>query len=168
MNDMKKLALEDRRHLDAAEGWLGLGNSREANEELEQISASFKAHPEVLELRYKIYSDTKRWDLAVEVGRTVRDLLPNEPWGHFYTAYALHELNHTQEAYDTLRSVVDKFPEEQIMRYNLACYCCRLGRTPEAREWLLTAMKMPGKKDIRELALDDKDLEPLWSEIKEM
>jgi len=29
-----KLEVEDHRYLDAAEGWLGLGNWREANEEL--------------------------------------------------------------------------------------------------------------------------------------
>ena len=29
---MKKLTLKDRRHLDAAEGWIGLGNYPEASD----------------------------------------------------------------------------------------------------------------------------------------
>jgi len=36
---MKKLPLSDQRHLDAAEGWLGLGDHLAANEELVQISS---------------------------------------------------------------------------------------------------------------------------------
>jgi len=30
-----KLEIQDQRYLDAAQGWLGLGNCHEANEELE-------------------------------------------------------------------------------------------------------------------------------------
>ena len=52
---MKKLEPPDSHHLEAAEGWLGLGNWNEANEELEKISAPARAHPSVLEMRFHIY-----------------------------------------------------------------------------------------------------------------
>ena len=42
-SDMKKLPLPDQRHLDAAEGWLGLGDYLTANEELENITQSVTA-----------------------------------------------------------------------------------------------------------------------------
>ena len=158
----------DNRHLEAAEGWLELGNWREAHCEVEQINSQLRAHPYVLEMRYKIHVAAKRWDMAMEVACEARDKLPEEPWGYFYTAYALHELKRTQEAYDALRAVVDKFPGEQIMRYNLACYSCQLGKMTEAMEWLQIATNMKGKVDIRELALGDKDLEPLWARIKKI
>jgi len=35
---MKDLPFPDNKHLEAAEGWLGLGNWLEANEELENIT----------------------------------------------------------------------------------------------------------------------------------
>jgi predicted Zn-dependent protease len=164
----KSLPHPDNRHLEAAEGWLGLGNWQYANDELDQISDQFHAHPYVLELRYKVHGAAKRWDMAIEVAKTACEILPDEPWGHFYMAFALHEMKRTQEAYDTLKPVVDKFPEEQIMHYNLACYACQLGRLKEAMDWIEKSAGMEGKHNIRKLALEDKDLEPLWGKIKEM
>ena len=52
---------------------------------------------------------------------------PENPWGPFHLAFSLHELKRTQEAYDTLIQVVDKFSNEHMMLYNLACYSCQLG-----------------------------------------
>ena len=165
---MNDLPHPDDQHLEAAEGWLGLGSWRDASGELEQIQPQFRAHPSVLELRYKIYAEAKRWELAVAVAEEVRELLPDEPWGYFYTAFALHELKRTQEAHDALKSVVEKFPGEQIMRYNLACYACQLGNLEEAMHWLKQALALAGKKDIRPLALEDPDLKPLWGRIREL
>lgn len=158
----------DNRHLEAAEGWLGLGSWNEAGGELDQISDEYAAHPHVLEMRYKIFGASKQWEKAVEIGLLAREIFPDEPWGHFYAAFALHELKRTREAYDTLRPVIAKFPEEQIMCYNLACYACQLGQLEEAMDWFQQSIRIEGKNDVRKLALDDKDLEPLWSRIKTM
>ena len=43
-------------HLEAAEGWVELGNHLEANEELERITAENRAHPAVLGVRWQIYT----------------------------------------------------------------------------------------------------------------
>ena len=67
------------KHLEAAEGWLELGNWREANEELENITTELRVHPFVLEVRYKIYCEAKRWDEAVEIARTLTEMLPDSP-----------------------------------------------------------------------------------------
>lgn len=164
---MNELPHPDCRHLEAAEGWLGLGNWREASAELEQIQPQFHKHPSVLEIRYKIHAEAKRWELAMAVAKAVRDLLPEEPWGHFYTAFAQHELKHTQAAYHTLMAVVAKHPEDYMMRYNLACYSCQLGRLEEALRWLEQAVELAGKRDLTQLALEDEDLKPLWTQIRE-
>ena len=165
---MKPLPHPDNKHLEAAEGWLGLGDHLAANEELEQISPQLRAHPYVLEVRYKIYSKAKKWDGAVEIARTMAKSLPDKPWGSFHLAYALHELKRTQEAFDTVKPVVERFPKEWLMRYNLACYSCQLGNLKEAMLWLEKAIDLAGKKDIRLMALDDPDLEPLWTKIGEI
>jgi tetratricopeptide (TPR) repeat protein len=165
---MKKLPLPDQRHLDAADGWLGLGDHLSANEELEQITPELRAHPFVMEVRYKIYAAAKQWEGAVEIARALATSLPDNPFGHFHLAYALHELKRTQEACDTLKPVVDKFPNEWLMRFNLACYACQLGDLKEAMMWLEKAIDLAGKNDIRLMALDDPDLEPLWTKIGEI
>jgi hypothetical protein len=46
----------DHHHLQAAQGWLELGNHTEANEELERITPLNRAHPDVLQVRWRIYA----------------------------------------------------------------------------------------------------------------
>ena len=70
-----------------------------------------------------------------------------------------------QEARDNLLRVVDKFPTSPIMRYNLACYECQLGRLEQAKQWLEKAFALGDAKQMKLAALDDPDLEPLWKEI---
>jgi len=163
---MKPLPLQDQRHLDAAQGWLGLGDHLAAKEELDQISPDLRVHPSVLETRYQICAKTKSWDLAAEFARDVTKSLPNNPWGYFHLAFALHELKRTQAAYDTLKPVVERFHGEWLMRFNLACYACQLGNLEESIMWLEQAMDLAGDHDIRQMALEDNDLEPLWARIR--
>jgi hypothetical protein len=49
-NRIKPLEPPDSLHLEAAEGWLELGNHLEANEELENITPQMRVHPDVLEM----------------------------------------------------------------------------------------------------------------------
>ena len=79
-------------------------------------------------------------------------------------SFALHELKRTQEAYDNLASVREKFTCEFTVHYNLACYLTQLGRLNEARASLKRAFEIYPSQ--RTAALKDPDLEPLWPEIQ--
>jgi len=159
------LELQDRRFLEAAEGWLELGNWREAGVELDQISPEIQGHPLVLRTRWGIQGASGNWEAAVETARVITEKAPENSWGWIQWAYSLHELKRTKEAQDVLRQVVEQFPEESTMQYNMACYCCQLGQTEESWQWLKRAVVGEGKKRIREMALEDPDLKPLWKEI---
>ena len=165
---MKPLELHDQRHLEAAQGWFELGNCIEATEELEQITAENRAHPAVLEVRWQIYAKAKKWDAALDIASTLIQLVPEHPLGLVHRSYCLHELKRSEEARDNLLRVVDKFPEDPIMRYNLACYECQLGRLEQAKNWLQKAYESGDPKKIRSMALEDPDLKPLWREIGEI
>ena len=165
---MQKLELQDRRYLEAAEGWLGLGNQVEAFEELERITPQMRVHPDVLELRWQIYTKEKKWEACVHIARAITKLAPSLSHGWIHWAYSLHELKRTKEAKDVLLPVVDKFPKEPIMRYNLACYCCQLGNLKESRAWLEKAFELTDENEVKLMALNDHDLEPLWREIGEI
>lgn len=165
---IKPLEPPDSIHLIAAEGWLELGNQIEAFEELERISPQLRAHPDVLELRWQIYAKEKKWEACVNFARAIAKLVPSHPHGWIHLAYSLHELKRTKEARDVLIPIMDKFPKEYLMRYNLACYSCQLGKLEEAKELLKKARDLAGKKDIRLMALNDPDLEPLWRGIGEI
>ncbi len=62
---MRALQPPDRIHLQAAQGWLGLGDHVEAHEELEEIAPELRAHPAVLKLQWEIYAAAKKWDAAL-------------------------------------------------------------------------------------------------------
>jgi predicted Zn-dependent protease len=159
---------KDKHHFEAAQGWLELGNWVEANEELESLSFKVKVHPEVLAIRFQIYAKAGKWEYAAEIARSISELLPDNPFGAFHLAYSLHVLKRTREAWNVLIPVVDKFPSEHLIRYNLACYACQLGNRTEAFEWLQKAIDLAGKDDIRMMALEDPDLEPIWIDISEI
>lgn len=63
---MNPLQHPDTLHLQAAQGWLELGNHTEANEELEQITADLRVHPDVLAVRWQIYACAKKWDACLD------------------------------------------------------------------------------------------------------
>jgi len=162
---MTSLIRQDQRHLDAAEGWLGLGDWPAANEELDRISPQIRGHPEVLSVRWRVYSMAEKWELAFAVARSVSEKVPDASFGYFHMAIALHKMKRTNEALELLLSVADRFEDNYMMRYTLACYACQLGKLEEARNWLKKAFDLPRKAELREIALHDPDLEPLWANI---
>lgn len=163
-NTMHPLSPEDKRHLDAAEGWCGLGSFLEANEELENITPQVRAHPKVLEIRWQIYAKLKKWDVALDIARALIKLAPDKPEGWIYTANSLRELKRHEEAYDTLIQAADKFPEDETIAFDIACVCCLLKQFDEAKNWVHTAIDLGGK-EIKLRVLDDDDLESLWIHI---
>jgi tetratricopeptide (TPR) repeat protein len=162
---MRPLTPPDTHHLLAAQGWIELGNHLEANEELENITAENRAHPAVLEVRWQIYAQAEKWKGALDIASALIQLVPEHPLGWIHQSYSLHELKRTEEARDNLLGVVEKSPQDPIMRYNLACYECQLGQLEQAKHWLRKAFEVGDSKKIKLMALEDPDLEPLWREI---
>ncbi len=158
----------DKIHLDAAQGWLGLGDWREANEELERITAALRAHPDVLRVRYDVYAAAKKWEMAAEIAQALCTLVPHSPFGFVHLAFTLHEMKRTEEAWNVLLPVVAKFPDEYIIRYNLACYAAQLGDLKGAWAWLEKAIDLADTAEVKTMALNDPDLEPLWVNISEI
>ena len=154
-----------KRHLDDADGWLGLGDHVEAAEELGRIAPRLQTHPEVLHLRCRVYVAAEKWKMAVEMAHVIAKFVPGNSYGFVKLACGLHELKRTKEARGVLLSIVERFPDDYLIRYNLACYECQLGNLTEAHGWLLKARNLAGGEEIRFQALSDPDLEPMWSEI---
>ena len=162
---MEGLTYPDLHHARAAEGWLDLNVAAEARLELDRLSSEARAHPEVLDLRWRLASQIPDWNEAVCVADQI---IAKAPWivtGWIHRSFALHELRRTAEALNNLVDAEARFPKDSIIPYNLACYACQLGDLPEARRWLRRAMEMKGIEKLRKLALDDPDLAPLRSEI---
>src|SRR6478752_8028537 len=105
---MPELEVVDNIHLEAAEGWLGLGLPLDALEELEKISPARKEHPDFLHVRYEIHAAAKQWESAVEVAKELCRISPDAPSGFIQLAYSLHELRRTAEALKALLPVANR------------------------------------------------------------
>ncbi|MFN3409160.1 MAG: TPR end-of-group domain-containing protein [Limisphaerales bacterium] len=163
---MEPLGIPDIHHLRAAQGWLELGNPREAEIELAKLSPAGQAHPDALEARWQVKAQRKQWEACCDIGRALTRVAPARPQSWIHLSFALHELRRTNEARDNLLRVADRFPTNVLLRYNLACYECQLNRPDEAMRWLRAALQLaeePG--DLKQMALADVDLQPLWGEI---
>ena len=152
----------------AAEGWLDLGLHEEARNEIVDLPARLAGHPHVLTLWWRIYAAIESWEEAFVAASKLVEVDPENPFGWIHRSYALHELKRTAEAAKLLTPALEKFPTEELVPYNLACYACQLGDLETARNMLKAAMTHGGRGDIKARALEDADLVPLRSYIAKM
>ncbi len=166
---MPPLQPPDSHHLAAALGWLELGSAHEAAAELEKISPAWQPHPDVLEMRWAVHSEAKDWEAALPAARALTQAAPDRASGWLHQAYALRRTagGGLQAAFDLLRPAADRFPQDWLIAYNLACYTCQLRQMDTACEWLLRAAGEGDRKQILQMALDDPDLRPLRDKIKD-
>jgi len=150
-------------HMRAAEGWVELENPGEALLELEAIAERERSLPPVLEMFWRVYAAWHKWNPAYEVAVRLVDTTPDEPAGWIDRAYALRRMKGggLQAAYEALLPALERFPEEPVFPYNLACYSAQRNRLDEARDWLERAMAVGDPQVLRKMALADPDLEPL-------
>lgn len=154
-------------HLRAADGWVMLRNPVEAAAELSALSPAARDHPHALEVRWHVEAGLKQWEAALATAGRLLKLVPTQPGPWIHRSYCLHELRRTAEAYELLAPASKKFRKECTIPYNLACYACHMNDLDLARRWLAEAVKRRDPRQVRELALADEDLKPLWNEIRE-
>jgi predicted Zn-dependent protease len=166
---IQPLQTPDRFHLQAAEGWLALGDQAEANDELEQISAANRAHPGVLQLRWRVHAIAGKWDVCLEMATVLTTTTPERRFGWVHRAHTLHQLGRTQEAKDLLVSVANKFESNSTIPFHLARNCCGLGQMDEAFRWLqkaVAAVDHPAELlRLRKQVVEDPALEPLRKKL---
>ena len=157
----------DSLHLSSATGWLQLGNPGEALADLAKVSAEHRGHHEVLHLEWHIHARNKDWERCAEIGGTMVDLHPDDPSGWINQANALFYLKRGREAFDRLEPIRSRFPKNEAIPYNLSCYACQFGDLMLALHWFQAAEEVGDPEKIREVALMDPDLEPIWDQIKD-
>ena len=170
MPTMQPLEPPDSHFLNAAIGWLELGVRAEARAELNLISPEHQRHPDVLEACWAICAEERQWDDALDVARKLLQRAPDRPSGWLHHAYALRRTSEggLEKAWAALKPAAEKFPKEELIPYNLSCYACQLQQLDEARIWLKRALKIGDKERIKQQALSDPDLQPLWDEIRQL
>ena len=151
----------DHFHVNAAQGWLGLGNPVEALAELDRIAPALQDHGAVLELRFIALANAKRFAPALALAERQIAAAPDEPQGWINRGNVLFWLARYAEAHRSVTGVLERFPDQWTLRYNLACYCIKLERLDEAKEWYEAAAKTAAAAELTSLALNDPDLDEL-------
>lgn len=155
------------RRLEYARGYIGLGMLKEAAQELAPIDPTTARSPEVLRVYVDYYMETKEWDKVVAIAPSLCEASLQDEGAWIAWAYACRELGRVEEAQAVLRRAEPQFGETcAVLHYNLACYACLLGNQDEARCRLRRAFAM--NADWKAEALEDRDLEAMWSEIETM
>ena len=165
---MIPLGRPDALHLKAAEGWLELGNWREANKELDCIAAEIRAHPDVLHIRTQVYAKAGQWEMSREVARALVVMVPENASGWILLATSQHKLHQTSEAERTLVSAIERFPRNETVLFELARFACVLNDIEAAWKWLERAFDAANSPALKLRALNDPDFKPLWNDISEV
>ncbi len=142
----------------------------EAKAELAQISSLQRKHPDVLEVRWAIAAREGEWQLALDIARTLVRVAPERSSGWLHQAYSLRRApgGGLKEAWSALLPILELFPTEPVIPYNLSCYACQMRDLDNARVWLKRAAAVGNKERIKQMALQDPDLEQLWPEIEKL
>lgn len=162
---MNPLTNAERFQLEAAEGWLMLGNALEAHEELEKISGDANCHPAVLSMRWQVYAAAGWWEAAYVVSKAICELAPESAQAWICQANTLRNYRGVLEAWNLLQSAAARFPQDAVIHYNLACYSAQLGLLEESCGWLIKAFELEESVQLKLAALCDPDLQPLWEKI---
>ena len=126
----------------------------------------------MLELRWSICSEEGKWQESLQIAQTLLQVEPGSPSGWIYQAYALRRIpdGSVKKAWTALLPAFDKFPKETMISFNLSCYAAQMNQLDAARVWFKRAIVIGGKnrkEKIKQMALEDSDLQPLWDEIKQ-
>ena len=109
---------------------------------------SQQEHPDVLELRWSISAEEKRWEEGLQVAQTLLRRAPKRSSGWLHQAYALRRVpdGGVQKAWEALLPAFDKFPKELLIPFNLSCYACQMRQLDTARDWLQRAVESAARR----------------------
>jgi tetratricopeptide (TPR) repeat protein len=161
---MQPLTSDDYERLQAAREALGQREFSWARFELDRISEIGQRHPDVLDATVSIYSGLNNHEKAVEVARRLTDGGKAIDRASVWLALAdsLHQLNHTGQAYETLKKLAAHGPQGGLVHYRLAVYACLLGKSEEAKGHFKHAMSTPEGERLKREAMGDERLRDIW------
>lgn len=160
----------DQLHLQAADGWMTLGNFAEADHELDRLTPRLRSHPDVLALRWMLHTRSDHGDGAVEVSRRLADQLTEDSSDWIRDARWLRQVKgiEIRAAWDAMVPGDHPFPVRPSVAFKLACYACQMGSFKSALAWLSKAMELGNRRRVLARALRNPDLQPLWGQIRRL
>lgn len=161
MNPRDKAELLLNKALSYANGYRELGMFKDSLEELSRLPEELAARVKTLQMKLAIYFDAKDWQAAECTAKEITLREPDNP-GHFANlAFATRRSNSLAEANSILLAAIERFPDEAIIHFNLACYACIEGDLETAKDRLAKSISLDpafldtAKSDEDLIALSD-------------
>jgi tetratricopeptide (TPR) repeat protein len=154
----------DQQYWQAAIGYVDLGMFVDADSELDKIDPFCRALPEVLAVRIAIYHGLQKWELMREIAKRLTDFQADDVQWTISYAYATRRADSIKAAKNILLNAESKFPNEALIKYNLACYFCQELDLQRAKDYLKRAFAIDPNWRLQ--ALEDEDLKPLWDSLQ--
>ncbi len=163
--ELAQLPDETRWALQRADGYMDLRMHSHARRELGTVAQEDRNNFAFRHCRLRLAIDEKDWQASRHLANALHGEAPDEPETWIELAYVARRTDGVDAARRILSRALCRFPSLAIIPFNLACYECQLGDIKQARLYLARAFELePG---YRRLALEDRDLEPLWGELEE-
>src|ERR1051326_7656254 len=113
---MKPLPQLEAFAVQAAEGWLMLGNALGANEELEVVTPEYRYHPAVLAMRWQVYAAAEWWEAAWVVSKALCEVVPENAEVWICYANTLRKDKGLFDAREALNEITERFPDDAVIR----------------------------------------------------
>ena len=128
-------------YLEAARGWLELGDPRTAADELRNISGLRRAEPDVQKVRLQIAVDSDEWPAAFALAQGLIHAQQRDAQIFLWRSQAARHLSEDglPQALALLLEVANEFPEDPAIPFHLGCYNAALAQESTARCWLALA-----------------------------
>lgn len=151
--------MHTRRRLSHVQGYLGLGMTAAAAEELARIPAPDCDTPEVVTLRIAVLHHQENWPDLRDLTRAIvrRGGAGAGMWVTW--AYATRRADSIEAAERILLDAEREHPGDATIQFNLGCYACQRGDLRAARRRVDCAIGLDPK--FAEAAATDSDLAPL-------
>ena len=153
---------ENEKLVEVAMGYFELGMLDEAMTELGPLPGQERFS--VLSLWSLALRVSERWPEMLSLSRKMIELYPAEPECWVSLADATRNSVSLQAGLELLKTARGHFPGDDHILFQIGCYCCQLGRLDEARTAVRAAVS--SNRVWAKIALQDRDLIPLWSELK--
>lgn len=164
----------DRHALNAMDGWIELGNLKEAANELNNLSEEKRNDGRIWRMRMMLsyFHKPRDWRGVREAAEQITKIQSDNVYGWLVLANATRfsRGGGVQAAYDVLRPVHDRFPHEWMVSYHLAAYATQLGQLDVAYQWKEKALEAAGDNahNIGARMLFDRDFAPLIEALRDL
>ena len=157
---MKQSLPDDVRwSLEQCDGYMDLSMWDAATALLSEIPKEHHGHPAVQTLQLRNAFHQEDWSSAGSLADRLRRKEPDSVQHWISLGYALRRTQGIPAARTVLLEALEKFPDDPILSYNLACYDCVEGHHEAAVQRLTEILeRFP---DILQLIETDEDLEEI-------